>query len=219
MKMLKRVVFILFITMIFINKVDADCTYEERQELLKEANNINAYFEANVPQRIFTFYLYNLSDDLSVEVTNTINDKKITINKNNLTNGLYTYSEFEIDKSGIYTLNIYSNKTNCYQKKITSKRVKKGIINSFANEEVCKGIEEYYYCNQVLDKEITLSRQDVYEKIEDYKQVLEEKNKVVEKEKFSLLKFIKKYWYLFMIFIGIGVGVLIIIFINKSSRE
>ena len=215
---IKKFLFFIFIMFIFLNKINADCTFEERQELLKEANNIEAYFDADVNHNIFLFNLYNLNENLYVDITNSLNDKTITINYNNLVNDIYTYEEFEINKSAIYTVNIYSNKSECYGKKITSKRVRKGIINKFAKQSVCEGIEEYYYCNSVLDNNITLTDDEVYKKIEDYKLALEEKNKVEEKN-FNLLEFIKKYWFIIPILLGIVLVVLLILYINKKRGE
>ena len=222
MKILKRIVFIVFMTMIFLNKVNATCTYEEKQELSEESKTINAYFEADVSNNIFKFNLVNLSENLYVVLSNDINDTKYTIYGLDLKDGNYSYDEPEINKSGTYTLNIYSNKGECVGENISSRRIKKGVINKFAKQDVCKGLEEYYYCNSVLNTEINISDDEVYKKIEDYKNLSIEKNEVVE-EKFNIKDFIKEHKMIFIIICSIlfiiVVVVIIKIYLNKRKSK
>ena len=192
--------------------VHAECTNEEREKLLEQANNIVVNFEADLNANKFNFYLYNLTSDLYVIINNEIDEK--TVYGNNVS-GVYTFSTDDIDNQRTYSIKIYAN--NCSGKFLTSKLVKKGIINKFAKEEVCNGIEEYYYCNSVLDTPITISDEMVYKNIENYKN--QSNVNLNNKKSNNIMFLIKKYWYFLVIILAIICVIFFIKLINKKKSK
>ncbi len=194
--------------------VHAECTNEEREKLLEQANNIVVNFEADLNANKFNFYLYNLTSDLYVIINNEIDEK--TVYGNNVS-GVYTFSTDDIDNQRTYSIKIYANTNNCSGKFLTSKLVKKGIINKFAKEEVCNGIEEYYYCNSVLDTPITISDEMVYKNIENYKN--QSNVNLNNKKSNNIMFLIKKYWYFLVIILAIICVIFFIKLINKKKSK
>ena len=200
-KVINYGLFLIFLSFIFVINVNAECSYQERKELLNEAKNVEAYFEPDLKNNKFNFYLYNLTDNIFVKLENLATNQSIEIHNYNLEENYYTYVEDNISEKISYRVSIYSNKVECYANKLTSKTINKGILNKFYNESVCVGAEEYIYCQPFLDNEITISDSEVIKKIEDYKRSLEveEKRDIVENN--FLFDFIKTYWKYILVFV------------------
>lgn len=204
--------FVILLSFILVINVNAECSYQERKELLNEAKAVEAYFEPDLENNKFNFYLYNLTDNIYVKLENLKTNQSIEIHNYDLEDNYYIYVEDNISEKVTYRLSIYSNKVECYANKLTSKNIYKGIINKFYSENVCKGAEEYIYCQPFLENEITISDSEVIDKINEYKESLKivEKQEVVESN--FLFDFIKNYWKYILVFvitsIVISVGVL-----------
>lgn len=216
MKKLNTLILIYILSFMFIINAKAECSYKERVELLNETKNVTAYIEPDVENKRFIFYLYNLNNNLYAEITNSLNDLKTTVRSTDLKDGYYSFYDYNTDDVVTYVVTFYSNKSNCSGDKLTTTRVKKPIINKYANYTMCKGIEEFYLCSTLLSNKITLTPQEIYLKIESYKEELANRNK---KEKFNILNFFKSYWYYFAIAFGILIIILTIWFINKKRGE
>ncbi len=216
-KIVKLLIFTFILSFSLNFNVYAECTYEERTEISNDARNIEAFFEADLNNNKFIFYMYNLTDNLYVDISSNLTTT-FKVYKYNYDGDFYSFSTSNINKVDTYLINIYSNKSGCYGTKITSKRITKGIINKYAKDSICNGIEEYYLCNSVLNTDINMTDIEVYEKINQYKKELEEKNNK-EEEKFNIINFLKTYWYYFAGGLFIIIIILIIYFINKKRGE
>lgn len=215
MKKIFNMLFVVFVVSFFmINYVNADCSYQEKKDMLNNSKLIETFFDVDLFFNKFTFNLYNLSDDLYVEIENDY-DKNV-ISLFDVENNIYKFETFDIENIIKYKVKIYSKNDNCFSELINTKTVIKPIINRFSKEEVCNGIEEYYYCKSVLTKKISMNDLEVYKKINEYKKSLEVKE---EENKFNFVEFLKQNW----IYFGIGFLVLIIIIslviINKKRGE
>ena len=214
--------FFILLSFIFINSVKAECSYQERKKLLEEAKSVEAYFEADVKNKLFNFYLYNLTDDLFVRIENLSSKQSIEVYNYQIVGDYYTFVEDNIDEKVSYRIHIYSNKQECYGNKLTSKTISKGIINKFYSDSVCNGAEEYMYCQPFLKDKINISDEEVINKINEYKKNLEiiEKQQVVESNFF--IDFIKKNWKYILIFgiiSGLSVGSVLIISRRKGELK
>ena len=221
-KITNYILFSYLLTFIFMFNANAECSYEERRELLNQAKNIEAYFEADVEDNKFVFYLFNLNSDLYVSLENLSTLENLNIYKYQYDTEYYTLEEKNTSDIFSYRLNIYSNKSECYGNKITSKMLKKGIINKYYKEDVCNGIEDYKLCVPILNKKITLSDEEVYSQINRYKESLSISEETEVNKRFGiddLINFFKTYWYLLLIIVG-GIGVIFIIrYIMKKRSE
>lgn len=207
---------------IFSINVNADCSYQERKELLDNAKNIEAFFEPDIDNNKFIFYLLNLNDDLYVSLENLNTNQFVDIYKYQYDTDIYIKDESNVSDVVTYKLHIYSNKSECYANHLTSKIIKKGAINKFYYEDICKGIDDYEYCNPILTKKINLSDEDVYKKINDYKKSISYDEQLIEIEKFGLddlMNLITDYWYILLIILLIILIIFIIRYINKKRGE
>ena len=134
--------------------------------------------------------MYNLTQNLYAEINDSQDTK--TISGKDLLNGTYNFNITNTERAVTYSLKIYSGSSGCYGKLLTSKRVKKGVVNKFSFDNSCKGIEEYYYCQTILDTPITISDEMVYKNIENYKKTLESNSD--NDEEFNISNFANKYW-------------------------
>lgn len=223
MKRMILFVFCIIGSMIFfVNNVNAECSYQERKELLDKAKNLEMFFEPNVNDKYFTFNMYNLDNDLYVIIFNDKSDDIKEVHSYDLKDNKYSFVENNVDDIIVYTVKIYASKSGCYSNNVTSKRVVKKIINKFYGDDICKGIEDYFYCKPLLDSKFSISDSKVISNINEYR----EKSSIKETEdvnkKFGmddLLEFMKKYWYVFVSILIIGIVIFIIVKINKKRGE
>ena len=54
----------------FVNRVNAECNYQERKNLLEKSKDIEVYFEPDLNNKYFVFNLYNLDNELYVNIYN-----------------------------------------------------------------------------------------------------------------------------------------------------
>ena len=206
----------------FINNVNAECSYQERKELLDKAKNLEIFFEPNVNDKYFTFNLYNLDNDLYVIISNDKSDDIKEVYSYDMEDNRYSFIDYNVDDLIVYTVKIYSNKSGCYSNNVTSKRVVKKIINKFYYDDICKGIEDYFYCKPLLNSKFSISEDEVISNINEYR----EKSSIKETEdinkKFGmedLIELIRKYWYILGGILIIAVIIFIIVKINKKRGE
>lgn len=221
-KFIKCFFIMFFCNFIFISKVSAECSYDERRDLLNKAKNIDAYFEPDLNNNSFVFYLYNLDNDLYVNLENLSNNQFVSIYKYQFDTEFYTMVENNVDDIINYKLNIYSNKSECYGNILTIKNIRKGIINKFYNEEICKGIEDYKYCVPVLNNKFNIDEEEIRERISDYKDSLLVEEEVIIEDKFGiddLKNLIMIYWFIPIILIVLIVFIFVIRYVNKKRGE
>ena len=208
------------LSFLFISNVFAECSFKERKELLNQAKNVEAYFEPDLDNNKFSFYLYNLTDDIYAELVNLDTNQSFEIHKYQLEDGSFSLDIDNISERMTYRLYIKSNVSNCYSYNITNKTLIKGIINKYYSDNVCKGIEEYLYCQPVLNENFNLSDEAIYRKIYNYKESLEVSTKQEIKQENAFIAFIKKYWkYVLVISIVIIAIVILLIKLSKKRGE
>lgn len=200
-------VFILMFSCII--NTSAECSYKERKQLLEEAKNIEAYIEADLVVKKFDFFMYNLTENLYVELIAPNSPMPKVIYSQDIIEDYYTFSIYDTENPMTYKLIIYSNNSMCFGDKLTTKTIKKGIINEYAYSTECKGIEEYKYCKEIIDKKIPLTKNEVYKNILEYKKSLEPKIEPKKEASEILMYYLTKYWYIPVILIVI-VGCVII---------
>lgn len=151
---------------------DASCTYKERANLNKLAGSVETSYDiVKKDDGSYTFKIsvYNITSELSVNVTNDIDDDYFLIIVPEMTNnGTYT---FEVnDSTNIITYNFVVRATTS---PCTSDLKKMSLIkpkrNKYHDYNECKlaDTEGYTYCAEWITKDITLSEAEVLKKIEE----------------------------------------------------
>lgn len=206
----------------FVCNVNAECSYQERKNMLDVAKGVEAYFEPDLNNKYFTFNLYNLDESIYVVINNSKTGENKEIHNYDMINNHYSFVENNIDDVITYYVNINSNNSSCYGNKITTKIVVKKIVNKFYYEDICKGIEDYTYCKPLLNNKFAISDSKIRENIAKYRDSLNVKEDEDIINKFGmddLINLLKKYWYIFVIIIIISITIVVIIKINKKRGE
>ena len=187
-------IFTFFIFILFLCKVNADCSYQDRKQMLSDAKNVQAFFDVDLDNNKIVFNLYNLTDDLFVELRDLSTNQSFEIYNYQLTDGMYQKDIDNVDTAVTYRLYINSNRSECYGNSVTNKTLTKGIINKYYNDDVCLGIEDYTYCKPVLNKNTSLTDEQIYKKIEEYKKSIQVKEETEIVEVNVFINFLNKYW-------------------------
>lgn len=206
----------------FVNRVNAECTYQDRKELLDKSKDIEVYFEPDLNNKYFVFNLYNLDDELYVNIYNSKTEENREVHSYDMVDNHYSFIDNNIDDIIIYRVTIYVSNSSCYGNKLTTKTITKKIINKYYYMDICKGIEDYQYCKPLLNNKFSLNDDKINENINKYKESLNVKEDTKEISKFGmddLIKLLKKYWYIILIVVCVSIGFVVIIKINKKRGD
>lgn len=206
----------------FVNRVNAECTYQDRKELLDKSKDIEVYFEPDLNNKYFVFNLYNLDDELYVNIYNSKTEENKEVHSYDMVDNHYSFINNNIDDIITYRVAIYVSNSSCYGNKLTTKTITKKIINKYYYMDICKGIEDYQYCKPLLNNKFSLNDDKINENINKYKESLnvKEDTKVINKFGMDdLIKLLKRYWYVILIVLCVSIGFVVIIKINKKRGD
>ena len=226
---------------ILVSSVNAECSYQERKNLLNEAKSVDIVF--NVDSRkekietvnpnteeieiieddkfYFNLNISNLTNDLFIKVTNNLNSDQFIVNSEDLKDGLYSYEIDNMTDIITYHLDFYSTYNNCYAEKILSRQIKKPKENPVYYFSVCSDerLENNKYCQRFIENDFNMKTYDIVSKLN---KILEEENEPVVEKNFSAKKvkqFFAKYWYLFVVTLIVIIGVITLLIIRKKRSK
>lgn len=235
----KYIIFTYFLTFLFVFNVKAECSYQERKDLLNAAKNVDIYFSVETEEREFiginpntdeeTTYMkkYNffnlnisgLTQDLFIKIINNKNNDEIIVNYEDLKDGTYILRNDNTTDLIKYYIYFYSLNDNCFAENVHKKTINKPKENGVYYYSVCTNekVSEHEYCKQFIDKDFKLNE---YEMVTKLNEIIDD-NKV--KDDNSNIKnigdFITNYWYYIVIFvIAISLSMIIIIIRKKRSK-
>lgn len=178
---IKYTLFLILISFIFIFNVNAECSYQERKDLLKEANSVDISVEPidngnNIYS--FKFNLVNLAENVFIEYSNTNNGEKKYIFYSDTENGIYSFVDNESYLTYSYNFTFYSKDDNCSGDKVTSKTVKKPMYNVYSENINCtyENNKNFKYCKKFMDTDYKLTNEKFYKELEKYNNVSYENN-------------------------------------------
>lgn len=193
-KKIFKLLFVCFTLMMFVKNVNAECSYEEKKNLLKEAKNIkidvvveNKTIEQEVLEYdgtlsvqekeidVINFYVSNLSDNLFIKYYNLMNSEEKYIMPSNLKDGIYTIEDTNLIDFYTYNFVIYSANEQCVGEEIYTKKIKKPTSNPYSGFDICKEdkMEEFKYCKKYLEEEVSFSSTEFEKKANNYLNGLE----------------------------------------------
>lgn len=151
------------------------CSYKNRAELNKIAANVIAAYEVKKDENNQTFFrvsIYNITENIYVNITNSINpDELLIVNPPMTTNGVYSFDVKDINTVITYTIVVRSSIPGCTEdiRRFTFIKPKK---NKFYDYEECKydDTAEYSYCSEWITSDFTLSDDAILTKIEEQRQ-------------------------------------------------
>ena len=231
----------------FSLKVNAECSYKERTEMLNEAKKVEISVSPNEKVEefedidtfgdlvtfketsySFDFIINNISDNIYVRYYTDFDDGVYSedeyddfyIDSNNSKNGLHTFNDSDYRNLYVYTFEIRSYNTNCEGRLITTKKITKPIFNTFSDSVLCenKAMDGNKYCEKFIDKRFNMSESEFI----TYAQSVIEKsedNVNIEEDKPSVLDIVKTYWYYIAIpLVIVFVVVIVILIIKRRAR-
>ena len=238
----RYLLFVLFISCIFISKVNAECSYQERKDLLNAAKGVDIGYEIKTDvveeegedpdtgelkkykneYYSFQFYVNNLSDNIFIKYYNGFDDENSGfINKENLKDGIFYFDDYNTTNIYKYYFEVYSSNNNCPGELMYTHKITKPRYNYFSTFDVCgyEGMEDYKNCEKFITNEINKNESEFAYEAMNYYNTKHFKDEKVNKDN-KYINFFKKYWYCFVIiFIIIVIGILYIIKIIKKRGE
>lgn len=215
---MKKLILFLFVFLIFSIKVNAQCTSEELNSLMKEVGQVTINYTYNEKTNKFKIDVEGLSSNIYVNVINEgiIRwDVKEESSISNLLPGKTYILEFI---SGV--------SSSCFSKNLTSKSITLPFYNQYYSDELCKGHETYELCKKFVYYKVT-SYDEFKIRLNNYIKGLKKEEIIIEEpiEKqpeivLEILKFLEKYYlYITLPIIIVGLTVIILIKIKKRKES
>lgn len=186
------------------------CDYKDVAKYKKIASNINYSYEYE-----------EINDDVVFHVTLVNLNESLYLKDSNNNTYNYTSNQIVVDaKSGENLIfYVYPTDSYCEDKFIYTLRIKLPTYNKFYKDPICSGIENYSLCDKWSTH--NLSYEKFIQNVTSYKENLK-KEDIIEKEEtnslfYYLIKFLTKYYYLFLIAIIIFCST-IIYFRSKGNN-
>lgn len=174
----------------------AACPNSEKVTYQSLAKNITSSYEYIEETRKFNIHFTNVDENLYI--------RELTSEKNyEYTGNEMVLSDFKPGKS--YKFGIYTSDARCSGVNMYTIYVTLPYYNSFYQDELCSGIENYKYCKKFINKKITYSEFESY--VTSYKESLnKESNEEIESSTSSLLdvllddifQFYLSYYYIIL---------------------
>jgi len=155
MKKLKYILFLLLITLSFNVKAEDRCDKDELARLKALANKVEFDYDYKMvdEKAVFAINAVNLNQDLKVLIIEDYLSDNYKEFKGNSENKA-TLDGFEAGERVTVTIKGYVPNW-CSGKTVLTKTVKLPYYNYFYSEEKCKGYEDFKYCKQLVDGNIT----------------------------------------------------------------
>ena len=199
---IKKYALVAFSSLILMTNIKAaTCGYEEKAKLNNEIANVKANYEIKerimdpseyvVPdalteeeaanyvakQEYFQINILNLTENITAEVTNNLNNDKLTYDYTTDNKGNISFNQMDLDELITYTIKFYASKnTGCEGSVLKTLYVKMPRYNSYSTYSFCKNIPDYYMCQ----KYVTYEEKD-FDTF--YNRVTAEINKKIDKDK------------------------------------
>lgn len=238
---MKRIFMYLYIIIVFsfINclYINADCSYQERKDLLNAAKNVSVSFDVVEKEEDFVginpnteeeevfkrkVYSFDLNvvgklDNIFIKIYNLHNDEQLIIDSNNMVDGVYTYNIQNTSDIIKYYVEFYSENNNCFADNIYSKTIIKPKENQLYYYEICSNekVSLSEYCKQFINKEFS---KDIYALAKELTEEVELDNNIVVNNN-DMHEFINNYWYFGVgAIVVIGGIVFVILYRKRKSR-
>lgn len=206
-------ILIFFILFIIPLKTSAYyCNYDDYNMARKQANNVNYFVDYKIEndKAIFTITIYNIRNNQTI--------KDVKNNKSYSYNGK-EYIKIDVTTSGMYTFEVYSSENYCDENYLNKLFVEIPKYNKYYKDDLCKGIENFKYCQKWFSTDISYS--DFKKAITEYKdkKVEIEENEIDDYK--SIYEYILEFYldYYFIILPIIIVICLIGIAIKKKKEN
>ena len=161
MRKLKYVVLVVLLVLSFnVKASDSDCDKKENARLKELANKVEFDYDYKLAgdKAVFSINAVNLNEELKVLIIKDYYNDDYKEFKDNSTHK-DTLDGFESGEKVTITIKGYVPNW-CSGKTMLTKTIRLPYYNYFYDEEKCKGNEDFKYCKQLIDSNITQSEFD-----------------------------------------------------------
>ena len=215
MKKVKLLLFILLIMLTVNVKAASGCESSELKRLKELAKIVDFDYDYKVinEQANFSIKAVNLNSDLKVMIIEDYYLDKYREFKDNSSHSA-TLDGFNSGDKVVITIKGFVNNA-CSGTTVLTKTIKLPYYNMYYSEKVCKGFEDFKYCKELIDSNI--SEETFYEEFEKYFEAKEikEPEKVSTNNTWKLLIIICSI----VVVIAILVGMMMIIARRKRKNS
>lgn len=173
-----------------------------------------------VPNYTFAFTIYNVNEDIYVDIENEKTKDKKTIYYDDTEDGTYTFDDYNFGDVYNYKIVVYANRTSCSKKKLKTLRVSKPKYNAYSEFTYC-GNSSSYYCQKFITGDLGIdSTSEFLKKIEVNNQKNDPKKdeKDIKKQITDILKNNWKiYLAIFVVVSGTFTG--LIIYKKRANKK
>ena len=143
--------FFILLSFLFINSVNAECSYQERKQLLNEAKAVDISVEPILNDNNeydFKFNVINITEDFFIKYYNTNNGEENVINYELSNGGIFSFVDTDTYSVYNYKFEFYSTNNNCYADKISSRSITKPMYNMYSENVNCTydNNKNFKYC-------------------------------------------------------------------------
>ncbi len=200
--------FSIFLRPIFVEA--SSCSYSEQAELNNIAANVKVTYDVVEiyngklinPENDQEFDSYrkglkinilNVTDEISVKVTNNITKETKGFTTNDAQDGIISFEHNNIDKVTTYNIEVYANKYSCSGDLIRKIDFIAPMYNSYSELAICNEHPEFYYCQEFLTEE-NIDYNTFIEKTEELQAKDEEEQKERKHQEQNFLEKIKAFY-------------------------
>lgn len=225
-----RKIFIMFLVFGFIDVYADKCTYDQKYELTRFANEIkidydenskdvhikDEYYDYKTKEYWLELSIYNIPKDFILEITNDYNKEVVNVYTGDINDGVYTFKDYDYSKIINYTVKVINTGT-CDRYTVKTIKYKKPMFNPNYTYAICKENENVPFCNKYItsEKKIYNAGIGLEEAINNFKLTNEEKVENIDKKNW----FEKNYKYIIIGVLGLSVVGGLVFYINKKRSE
>lgn len=232
-------IFILLLSFIFVKNVKAECSYQERKQLLNEAKSVDIGYDiitetkeeigvnpdsgeemvSTMEEYIIKFSVTNLSDNLYIRYYNLFDNEEHYITKDDLVNGIYYFEDDDYLNLYTYNFEFRSNNNNCIGDVFSTKKVVKPVYNSFEMFSICdyEEMKDYKYCQKFITKYFDINENEfITGATEYYDSLTKDKDSGSD---IDIIQVIKNNWYYGVAIVVVAVVISVILLIRKKRSE
>ena len=213
----------------YVNVYADECSYKEQANLNKESALVKANYELKEEKTTrtsesgkeydeinyeFVISFYNITENLSLEVTDSLKKQKESIYFRDTDSGKYTITSKDQDNIITYDIIVYSNTDNCGRRRLRSFSFTKPKYNMYSEYLICQGHEDLPYCQKFVTSEVNMDINQIVNKITE---IDNSKGDGEDEKDNKFLKFLKEnYIYIIGGTVMVAGGVVGVIIYRKK---
>lgn len=198
-------------------------TYDEVKTKVEDSSQYGGSdvgYEYDLYDTYFKVTLSNLTDNLYVKITNSVDNSVKTLYGTDAVDGIISFNWTDLSKVSNLTIKVYSSsKTSCPDEEILVNYKTLPMYNDYSTWKGCQNNKDAKACQTYVEKEVTYEE---YEKVANKQETENIKKVDEENDGGGITKFVKKNKKGFIIggsiIIVVGVVTTVVVISKRRSR-